>query len=76
MAKAKRVENWGDIPVETFQAFYKAVEKLQSEMIPTDGDGDSPIQMLIVNRLDSEAINHFPVPRHEIYSYVTHGTGK
>jgi hypothetical protein len=73
MAKPKRVENWGDIPAETFQKFYDAVEKLRDEIIPRDTEGDSPIDMLIVNRMTHDSISYFPVPRHEIYSYRTHG---
>lgn len=73
MAKAKRVESWGDIPNETFEAFYKAVEKLREEMIPRDGDNDSPIEVMIVNRMTHAPIGCEPVPRAEAYSYITHG---
>lgn len=73
MAKAKRVESWGDIDPKVFEEFYAAVEKLREEMIPRDCDNDSPIEVLIVNRLTHQGIGYFPVPRHEVYSYVTHG---
>jgi hypothetical protein len=72
MAKAKQVGSFGDIPQETFEAFYKAVEKLREEMIPRDCDGDSPIEVLIVNRMTHDPINYFAVPRNEVYSYITH----
>lgn len=72
MAKAKQVYSWGDIPQATFEAFYKAVVKLRKEMIPRDCDGDHPIDILIVNRMEQEPINYVAVPRDEVYSYVTH----
>ena len=72
MAKAKQVYSWGDIPEKTFEAFYAAVEKLREEMIPRDCDGDSPIEVLIVNRMVQEPINYIAVSRNQIYSYITH----
>lgn len=73
MAKAKQVGSWGDIPQKTFEAFYAAVLKLHEQMIPRDCDGDSPIEVLVVNRMTHESISYIPVPRNEIYSYITHG---
>lgn len=73
MPKAKRVDNWGEIAPQVFTAFQKAVEKLREEMIPRDGDGDSPVEVLIVNRMTHQPVTQVPVPRQEIYSYVTHG---
>lgn len=73
MAKAKQVGSWGDIPQEQFEAFYKAVAKLREDMIPRDVDGDHPIDIEIVNRMTHEPLNYIPVPRDEVYSYVTHG---
>jgi hypothetical protein len=73
MAKAKQVGSWGDIPQETLNAFYAAVEKLREEMIPRDCDGDHPIDVLIVNRMTHQSISYFAVPRDEVYSYATHG---
>jgi hypothetical protein len=72
MAKAKKVHDWSEIPQETFTAFNEAVEKLRDEMIPRDAEGDSPIQILVVNRMTHQGINFAPVPRHEVYSYITH----
>ena len=73
MAKAKQVSSWGDIPQKTFEAFFAKVEKLREEMIPRDCDGDSPIEVLIVNRMTHLPISYFPVPRNDVYSYITHG---
>src|SRR5271154_2604721 len=73
MAKAKQVGSWGDIPQKTFEDFYTAVEKLREDMIPRDCDGDSPIEVLIVNRMVQESISYIPVSRNEVYSYITHG---
>jgi len=73
VAKAKQVYSWGDIPQKTFKEFEAAVEKLREEMIPRDCDGDSPIEVLIVNRMTYEPINYLAVPRNEVYSYITHG---
>lgn len=70
---ARQVYSWGDIPGEAFEAFYKAVEKLRRDMIPRDCDGDSPIDILIVNRMTHEPIACVGVPRDEVYSYATHG---
>ena len=72
MAKAKQVQSWGDIPQEQFEAFYKAVAKLREDMIPRDGDGDHPIDLEVVNRMTHEPLNYIPVPRDEVYSYITH----
>jgi hypothetical protein len=73
MAKAKQVRSWGDIPQETFEAFYKAVAKLREDMVPRDADGDHPIDIQIVNRMTHEPLGYIPVPRAEVYSYATHG---
>lgn len=73
MAKAKRVQSWGDIDPKVFEAFYAAVEKLRDEMIPRDCDNDSPITYIIVNKMTDGPLNWFAVPRAEIYSYDTHG---
>jgi len=73
MAKAKQVSSWGDIPQEVFEAFSQAVETLHGSMIPRDCDGDSPIEVLIVNKMTHEGIGYFPVPRNQVYSYETHG---
>jgi hypothetical protein len=72
MSKAKRVGSWGDIPLDTFEKFAEAVEKLRDEMIPRDCDGDSPIKVVIVNKM-THTLSAEPVPRNEIYSYITHG---
>lgn len=73
MGKARRVESWSNIDPKVFEEFYAAVEKLREEMIPRDCDNDSPIEVLIVNRMTHQGIGYFPVPRHEVYSYITHG---
>lgn len=73
MAKAKRVQSWGDIDPKVFEQFYAAVEKLRDEMIPRDCDNDSPIEVLIINRMTHLPITEWAVPRAEIYSYKTHG---
>jgi hypothetical protein len=70
--KAKQVESWGDIDPKVFAEFEKRVEALREEMIPRDCDNDSPIQVVIVNKM-THSLSAYPVPRNEVYSYDFHG---
>jgi hypothetical protein len=70
--KAKQVANWGEIDPKVFAEFEKRVEALRDEMIPRDYDNDSPIKVVIVNKMKYE-LAAVPVPRNEVYSYEKHG---
>jgi hypothetical protein len=72
MAKAKSVSSWGDIDPKVFKAFEKKVFALREQMIPRDCDGDSPIEIIIVDKR-THSISARPVPRNEVYSYDKRG---
>jgi len=66
MAKAKSVGSWHDIPDETIDQFAKAIEKLRDEIIPRDCDGDSAVQIVIVDRRKYSHLPYEPIE----YSHV------
>ena len=66
MTKAKQVGSWHDLPDETIDQFCKAVEKLRTEMIPRDCDGDSAVQVVIVDRRKYNHLSYEPIE----YSHV------
>ena len=67
MKKAKQVASWHDIPDKLFNKFERMVYALQDRIIPRDCDGDTPIQVLVCNRLKYEPIHWFLVPNESTY---------
>ena len=62
MKKVESVASWHDIPDTTINAFVKAVYKLRDKMIPVDCDGDSAINLTIVDRRKCEYFPYEPIP--------------
>jgi hypothetical protein len=66
--KAKRVVSWDDIPAKLFEKFEEMVYALRDRTIPRDGDDDTPVQIMVCNRLKYEPIHWFPVPNESTYN--------
>jgi len=76
MTKAKQVGSWHDIPDQTIDAFTKAVAKLRDEMIPRDCDGDSAVQIVLVDRRKYEYLDYEPVEYSHILDKMTGKKGE
>jgi hypothetical protein len=59
--RAKQVNSWSDVDPKVIKKFEEAVEKLLVAMVPVDCDGDSPLRVIIVNRM-THACPFIPVP--------------
>ena len=76
MTKAKQVGSWHDIPDQTIDAFTKAVAKLRDEMIPRDCDGDSAVQIVLVDRRKYENLDYELVEYSHILDKMTGKKGE
>ena len=62
MRKAKKVASLDNVPDSTIKAFIEAVEQMQQTMVPCNYEGDSAVQVIIVDRRNFESFHFDPVP--------------
>jgi hypothetical protein len=57
----KRVETVADVPDAEIRQFTKMVDKLERVMLPKSYEGDSPVQVIVIDRRLYEHCYHFPI---------------
>ena len=56
----------GEMTDKQIRDFIGVVSKLQAQMIPVDSDGDSAVNIVIIDRRKYEPLHYLPVPyRHK-----------
>lgn len=59
---SKQVYSWDEVTDDEITAFYNAVERLKSRMLPKDCDRHYPVQVIIVDRRHYLPMHWRPVP--------------
>ena len=70
--KRRYVGSWHEVTDKEMEAFYAATQTLQAKMLPVDCDGDSPVNIIFVDRRKYWPLHYYPV----IYNHDRRENGK
>ncbi len=72
MADKRYVGSWDEVTDDEIEAFYDSAHALLDKMLPVDGDGDPPVNIILIDRRKYWPLQYYPV----IYNHNRNENGK